>query len=190
MSLVYTPDPIQISGTFPSPIPVLVLVSTMAASLKEAWPMCSVLPLTFNKCNHIKETKSIIVPVINSRTFNDIFDEHHDFGFKNNRCKVMSQSHVVTPALTVGEVVSLFNVRQLTSHVGVGYREKIKVLSNCLKIAAEKADVQAVNAFQVLMAGGRSNFSASFMSDVRKSLNYNNTHLAYMLQSSVHLVTC
>ena len=33
-------------------------------------------------------------------------------------------------------------------------------------------------------------FSASFMSDVRKSLNYNTTHLAYMLQSSVHLVTC
>ena len=88
--------------------------------------MCSVLSLTFNKCDHLKETKSIIVPVINSRTFNDIFDEHHDFGFKNNRCKVMSQSHVVTPALTVGEVVSLFNVRQLTSHVRVGYREKIK----------------------------------------------------------------
>ena len=126
MSLVYTPDPIQISGTFPSPIPVLVLVSTMAASLKEAGPTCSVLLLTFNKCNHLKETKSIIVPVINSRTFNDIFDEHHDFGLKNNQCKVMSQSHVVTPALTVGEVVSLFNVRQLTSHVRVGYREKIK----------------------------------------------------------------
>ena len=73
------PRPIQISGTFPSPIPVLVLVSTMAASLKEAGPTCSVLSLTFNKCDHIKETKSIIVPAINSRTFNDIFDEHHDF---------------------------------------------------------------------------------------------------------------
>jgi hypothetical protein len=87
----------------------------MAASLKEAGPTCSVLLLTFNKCNHLKETKSIIVPVINSRTFNDIFDEHPDFGLKNNQCKVMSQSHVVknvTPALTVGEVVSLFNVRQ------------------------------------------------------------------------------
>jgi hypothetical protein len=109
------PRPIQISGTFPSPIPVLVLVSTMAASLKEAGPTCSVLLLTFIKCNHLKETKSIIVPVINSRTFNDIFDEHPDFGLKNNQCKVMSQSHVVknvTPALTVGEVVSLFNVRQ------------------------------------------------------------------------------
>jgi hypothetical protein len=79
------PRPIQISGTFPSPIPVLVLVSTMAASLKEAGPTCSVLLLTFNKCNHLKETKSIIVPVINSRTFNDIFDEHHDFGLKNNQ---------------------------------------------------------------------------------------------------------
>jgi hypothetical protein len=80
------------------------------ASLNEAGPTCSVLSLTFNKCDHLKETKSIIVPVINSRTFNDIFDEY-DFGLKNNQCKVMSQSHVVTPALTVGEVVSLFNVR-------------------------------------------------------------------------------
>ena len=51
----------------------------MVASLKEAGPTCSVLSLTFNKCDHIKETKSIIVPAINSRTFNDIFDEHHDF---------------------------------------------------------------------------------------------------------------
>jgi hypothetical protein len=36
------------------------------------------------------------------------------FKFLNlfNPCKVMSQSHVVTSALTVGEVVSLFNVRQ------------------------------------------------------------------------------
>jgi hypothetical protein len=100
----------QISETFPSP--TLVLVLTMAASLKEAGPTCSVLSLTFNKCDHLKETKSIIVPVINSRTFNDIFDEHHDFRLKNNPCKVMSQSHVVTSALTVGEVVSLFNVRQ------------------------------------------------------------------------------
>ena len=100
------PRPIQISGTFPSPIPVLVLVSTMVASLIEAGPTCSVLSLTFNKCDHLKETKSIIVPVINSRTFNDIFEEHHDLGLKNIQCKVMSQSHVVTPALTVGEVVS------------------------------------------------------------------------------------
>ena len=52
------PRPIQISGTFPSPILVLVLVSTMAASLKEAGPTCSVWSLTFNKCDHLKETKS------------------------------------------------------------------------------------------------------------------------------------
>ena len=104
------PWPIQISRTFPSPIPILVLVSTMA--LKETRPTCSVLSLTFNKCDHLKETKSVIVPVINSRTFNDIFYKHHDFGLKNNQCKVMSQSHVVTPVLTVGEVVSLFNIRQ------------------------------------------------------------------------------
>ena len=54
--------------------------------------MCSVLSLTFNKYDHLKETKSIIIPVINSRTFNGIFDEHHDFGLKNNQCKVMESS--------------------------------------------------------------------------------------------------
>jgi hypothetical protein len=84
-SLDFFFDNFQISGTFPSPTPVLVLVSTMAASLKETEPICNVLSLTFNKCDHLKETKSIIVPVINSRTFNDIFDEHHDFGLKNNQ---------------------------------------------------------------------------------------------------------
>ena len=52
------PQPIQISGTFPSPIPVLVLVSTMAASLKEAGPTCSVLSLAFNKCDHLKKKVS------------------------------------------------------------------------------------------------------------------------------------
>jgi hypothetical protein len=92
----------------------------MVASLKETEPICNVLSLTFNKCDHLKETKSIIVPVINSRTFNDIFDEHHDFGLKNNQCKVTSQSHdVVTPTLTVGEVVSLFNYH-------LPYFEKVK----------------------------------------------------------------
>jgi len=139
MSLVYTPDPIQISGTFPSPIPVLVLVSTIAASLKEAWPMCSVLSLTFNKCDHLKETKSIIVPVINSRTFNDIFDEHHDFGLKNNQCKVMSQSHVVTPALTVGEVVLLFNVRQFSFTCENGLQGEDEVFFQLFKDCSRKS---------------------------------------------------
>ena len=127
------PRPIQISGTFPSPIPVLVLVSTMATST------CSVLSLTFNKISdHLKETKSIIAPVINSRTFNDYFDECHDLRLKNNQCKVMNQSHVVTPVLTVGEVVSLFNVRQINFTCESGLQGEDEVLSNCLKIAAEK----------------------------------------------------
>ena len=61
--------------------------------------MCSVLSLTFNKYDHLKETKSIIIPVINSRTFNGIFDEHHDFGLKNNQCKVMESSKYISVCL-------------------------------------------------------------------------------------------
>ena len=127
-SLYYRP--IQISGTFPSPIPVLILVSTMAASLKETGPTWSVLSLTFNKCDHLKETKSIIVPVSNSITFNDIFVEHHDFGLKNNQCKVMSHSHVIIPALTVGEEVSLFIVRKFNFTCERGLQGEDEVLSN------------------------------------------------------------
>jgi hypothetical protein len=61
----------------------------------------------------------------------------HDFGLKNNQCKVMSQSHVVTPALTVGKVVSLFNVRQFNFTCVSELHGEDEVLSNCLKIAAD-----------------------------------------------------
>jgi len=122
-SLVYTPDPKLFFRQFPNFRNISVTDSGISFSfnngslIERGRPTCSVLSLTFNKCDHLKETKSIIVPVINSRTFNDIFDEHHDFGLKNNQCKVMSQSHVVTPALTVGEVVRYSTLDNLTSRV-------------------------------------------------------------------------
>ena len=139
------PRPIQISGTFPSPIPVLVLVSTMAASLKEAGPTCSVLSLTFNKCDHIKETKSIIVPAINSRTFNDIFDEHHDF-------------------------VRQFN---FTCESGLQGEDEVYRLHD------------ACRAWLIVHAVMHQFFSF-FHVRCQKVTEL----LAYMLQSSVHLVTC
>ena len=46
---------------------------------------------------------------------------------------------MVTPALTVGEVVSLFNVRQFSFRFTCesGLHGEDEVLSNCLRIAAD-----------------------------------------------------
>ena len=115
----------------------------------------SVLSLTFHECDHLKETKNIIAPFNNYRTFIDIFNEYHDFKLKNNQCKVMSKSHEVTPALSVGEVVTLFNVRQFTFTCESGPPTEVEFLSNCINVASEKADKKAVNAFELMMAGGR-----------------------------------
>lgn len=62
---------------------------------------------------------------------------------------------MITPALTVGDVVSLFNVRQFIFTCESGPQGEEETLSKVIKSAAEKADKYAVNAFQILMAGGR-----------------------------------
>uniref|UniRef100_A0A8W8NL33 Uncharacterized protein n=1 Tax=Magallana gigas TaxID=29159 RepID=A0A8W8NL33_MAGGI len=88
--------------------------------------------------------------------FIDIFNEYLNFGLKNNTFKVTSQAHVISPTLTVGEVVSLFNVTQFVfTYEGGPQAEEENLSTSRIRSAADKADVQAVNAFQILMAGGR-----------------------------------
>lgn len=123
----------------------------MAASVVST----SVLSLTFSKCSHLAENNCIIAPVVNLKTFKDKCDEYHNFGVKNNVFKVTSQSHVISPTLNVGEVVSLFNVRRFVFTCEGGPQAEDETLSSRIRSAADKADVQAVNAFQLLMAGGR-----------------------------------
>lgn len=115
----------------------------------------SVLSLTFSKCSHMTEDKCVIATVVNCRMFIDIFNEYLNFGLKNNTFKVTSQAHVISPTLTVGEVVSLFNVRQFVFTYEGGPQAEEETLSSRIRSAADKADVQAVNAFQIVMAGGR-----------------------------------
>lgn len=51
--------------------------------------------------------------------------------------------------------MSLFNVRQFVFTCEGGPQAEEETLSSRIRSAADKADVQAVNAFQLLMAGGR-----------------------------------
>ncbi|CAG2227839.1 unnamed protein product [Mytilus edulis] len=70
----------------------------------------SVLSITIDECPHRNEKKSIIAPFSNSTTFIDIFNQYHDFGLKNNEFTVTGKNHEISPTLTVGEVVQLFNL--------------------------------------------------------------------------------
>jgi hypothetical protein len=147
--------------------------------------MCSVLSLTFNKYDHLKETKSIIIPVINSRTFNDIFDEHHDFGLKNNQCKVMESSEYRSVCLGLTWQWNCYLKNKSKQEASTyTFNKKNHSNSHCFSASWNP---QVPCCLQSLVNSSCINFSASFMSDVRKSLNYNTTHLAYMLQSSVQL---
>ena len=108
----------------------------------------SVLSITIDECPHRNEKKSIIAPFSNSTTFIDIFNQYHDFGLKNNEFTVTGNNHEISPTLTVGEVVQLFNVRDFKFKCVVPESDTFELLSNSVKDAAEKATKHAVNAFE------------------------------------------
>ena len=64
---------------------------------------------------------------------------------------------VIAPALTVGEVVNLFNIREFT-FTCEGQTTPVEELTVCVQNAAEKANKQPINAFQLMMSGGSRRF--------------------------------
>ena len=113
----------------------------------------SVLSLSFNTCLR-QEKKSVIAPFRDSTTFIDIFDQYHDYKLKNNEFTVKAKGEtVIAPTLTVGEVVNLFNIREFT-FTCEGQTSSVEELTVCVQNAAEKANKQAINAFQLMMSGG------------------------------------
>ncbi|XP_033753391.1 uncharacterized protein LOC117336841 isoform X2 [Pecten maximus] len=120
----------------------------------------SVLALDFLKCQHSEE-KKMIIPLRNATTFLEVFDRFHgDTAGKSSSFQVKTktdsgQGHDVLSSLTVGEIVHLFNVRHFVFTCTCELETKAQQLSE-INVHAKVATKKAVNAFELMMAGGRS----------------------------------
>ena len=118
---------------------------------------------TINKCDHV-ETKNMMVSVKNTKLIEEIFNDHHivedgdafEKGYSLKcECKTelnSSEKFEVENYLTLGEIVDKFNIKCIEFTC-----EPIdeSPLESAIAKAAETATKKTVNAFQVLMAGGR-----------------------------------
>jgi hypothetical protein len=70
---------------------------------------------------------------------------------------VIGKKHeiLITPSLVVGEVVTLFGIREFTFHCECGPAGYMEVFLNHVRSATESVDKQTVDSFKLLMAGGR-----------------------------------
>ena len=128
----------------------------------KCWPS-SVMAIKLNKCDHT-EAKSLMISVRNTNLIEEIFYNHHDIADHDSYekcytirafCKTelnSSETFEVENFLTVGEVVDKFHIKCIEFTC-----EKIgkTPLDMTLEMAAETATKKTVDAFQVLMAGGR-----------------------------------
>ena len=84
--------------------------------------------------------ESVIAPFTDSTTFFDIFDQYHDYNLKNNEFTLKAKDEtVIVLALTVGEVVNLFNIGEFT-FTCEGQNSPVQELTVCVQNAAEKAN--------------------------------------------------
>lgn len=116
----------------------------------------SVLSLEFQPCIHFKEGKKLITSVKDSTTFTHVFESYHDCQHKSNKepeFTVSAQGQTsIHGSLSVGEVVRNFSLRSFIFTCKATDDSEL----NELQQHAVNATKKAVNAFELLMAGGRS----------------------------------
>lgn len=91
--------------------------------------------------------------------FTEVFDQFHYPGcssFKNNQRNVLTDNRQeIMPSLTVGEVVTLFNLGTFSFTCTCIDGTPHNILCQAVEVSAERATKHAINAFEILMAGGR-----------------------------------
>ncbi|XP_065933834.1 uncharacterized protein [Magallana gigas] len=133
----------------------------------------SVLSLEFQPCIHFKEGKKLITSVKDSTTFTHLFESYHDCqnNSKEPEFTVSAQNQTsIHGSLSVGEVVRNFSLRSILAEptnlrvTPLPSRDTFLFICkatddpelNKLQQYAANATKKAVNAFELLMAGGRS----------------------------------
>lgn len=116
----------------------------------------SVLSLEFPPCIHYKECRKFITSVQDTSTFSHVFNAYHSAQSSKEAdftVHVSEQGQTnIHGALTVGEVVHNFSLRSFTFICKEQTDSEVCELRQHAEIATKKA----VNAFELLMAGGRS----------------------------------
>lgn len=115
----------------------------------------SVLSLEFQPCIHLKDGKKFITSVKDSTTFTHLFESYHDCqnNSKEAEFTVSAQNQTrIHGSLSVGEVVRNFSLRSFLFICKTTDDPEL----NKLQQYAANATKKAVNAFELLMAGGRS----------------------------------
>jgi hypothetical protein len=115
-----------------------------------------VLSLEFLPCIHFKESRKYITSVQDSPTFSHAFNTYH--GPQSSQeaeftVHVSEQGQTdIHGALPVGEIVHNFSLRSFTFSCKAQTDSEVNKLRQHAGIATKKA----VNAFELLMSGGRS----------------------------------
>lgn len=117
----------------------------------------STCSLEFEECAHIKQMK-LISALPNNMTFIQAFERYHGGNEKVPHFEVRGKQHGgkdsfdITPGLTIGEVISSFDIRCFEFKCLPSEHDEIKQM---ITETASNATKTASNAFQILMAGGR-----------------------------------
>lgn len=125
----------------------------------------SLLAIRVKKCKHISE-KNAILCLENRRTLLDIFIDLHGDLPKDSRLSIVCNNSTdpskgtsfdVYPNMLVGDLVGTFAIKRI--EYSCSTEEQTVALGEIINNAAEAATSKTVDAFQVLMAGGRKNVS-------------------------------
>lgn len=119
----------------------------------------STCSLEFEECPHMKGMK-LISAFPNNMTFTQVFERYHTSHVKIPEFHVRGKqigskdgnSFDITPSLTIGEVISAFDIRCFEFKCLPSEHDEIRQM---ITEAASTATKSATNAFQILMAGGR-----------------------------------
>ncbi|CAC5423130.1 unnamed protein product [Mytilus coruscus] len=130
----------------------------MAAHMLSA---TSLLATRFKKCQHMEE-KNAVICVEHRRTLLDVFEDKHgtlpkpyELLITCNTCLPSSSkgtSFEVQSNQLLGDLLSTFNFKHVEFEC---HRKTADPFEDVVVQAAEKATKQTINAFQLMMAGGR-----------------------------------
>lgn len=130
------------------------LLAASASNLQ----VTSLLALRFLKCDHMDKRNEIMV-VENRRTLLDVFEDKHGEMTKNSELKITCNTSMdnagtsfeVQPNMIIGDLISTFNMK----HLEFKCVTTTPTLDEMVIAAGQAATKTAVDAFQLMMAGGR-----------------------------------
>ncbi|XP_052813253.1 uncharacterized protein LOC128240593 [Mya arenaria] len=119
----------------------------------------SVLGLKLKRCSHNKTDKNILVSLPNNKNIEDVWHIYHDTNVGKSSVTIKCSTEMsgatnfdVEGSMTVGTLVQNFGIK-VVEFTCIDL--EASVASTSLETCAKEATEKAVDAFQLLMAGGR-----------------------------------